>query len=264
VSTLYVQNASSVVTDAQAQSMTRAVGYQIRWQFCPAWGYTPTNLLFVDKHAKLPAGSQVIAILDDSDQAGALGYHSLDDHDVAYGRVFAKPSLDNGSQVFSGEYAVSATFSHECLEFLADVNVNCWAAAGEQQDGSPVLFAWEVADPCEGDSYTVRDMRTDVAVSNFVLPAYFDSGNTKGPWDYLRRLKGPFTIGQGGYAVKWTAAGQQQVFSDRMPEWRRELKRGELSRGGRRAGLGVPSGVPTAGGAGVLGRMLGKLRDHDG
>jgi hypothetical protein len=237
IAPLYIQNASTTVTDAQVQAMTRAAAYQARWQFAPVWNQLPTPVLFLDKSTKPAAGAQVIAVLDDPDQAGALGYHSEGSDGVAYGRVFAKPSLDNGSGVFTGEYAVSATLSHEVLEFIADPNVSYWASADQDQTGFP-LYAFEVADAVEGDSYAVRDVKTDILVSNFVLPVYFDPQNTKGPWDYLRRLTGPFTIGKGGYAVTWTAEkGQQQIYGREMPTWRQELKQHDMSRGGRRVGI---------------------------
>lgn len=235
--TIYVQNASTVLTETQTAAMTRACAYQARWQFAPAWGRQPTAVLYLAKGAAPPAGAQVIVILDDSDQAGALGYHSEGDNGVAYGRVFAKPSLDAGSTVFGGPYAVSATLSHEVLEFIADPAVSYWAVAGQDSTGAGAFYAFEVCDAVEDRSYQVRDLKTSINVSDFLLPAWFDPQASKGPFDYLHALHAPFSLTPGGYVVTWTGAQQTQVFGDELPAWRRDQKRHELSRGGRRVGV---------------------------
>ncbi len=108
-------NQSTVVKDADASAMTDALQTQVSRDFFPVWG-VDAKLTFLS-HGKNPAaGSWVIAILDNADQANALGYHDITPDGLPLGKVFAKTTIDDGGEV-------SVTTSHELLEMLGDHNV---------------------------------------------------------------------------------------------------------------------------------------------
>jgi len=139
----------------------------------------------------------VLVVLDSSDEAGALGYHS-EMGGVPYARVFTADCLEAG-------VAASSCLSHEVCEALADPFVNLWAA-----DGDGVLHAYEICDPVESTTYLDAH---GVALSNYVLPGWFDpTVPTGAPVDRQRALAVPFQIGAGGYAVVWDGSGVRQVF----------------------------------------------------
>ncbi|MFI0966990.1 hypothetical protein ACH4S8_37250 [Streptomyces sp. NPDC021080] len=229
-----VQNHSARVSDADAALMVRAVAHQVRYDVAPAWGQKYAAVVFLPLGAAVPAGSYAIGIYDDADQADALGYHSEEGDGTIYGKVFASPVLDNGGTVLQGELSVSAVLSHEVLETVVDPHVQLWAS-----DGGDGLYAYEACDAVEDGSYEVRVGGRTVAVSNFVLPAYFDAQSPAGTrLDHLAQLRRPFEISKGGYAVKITLgrnAKVDQVFGEHFPQWKKESKRHPLARLARRA-----------------------------
>ena len=76
--------------------MTRAVALQVKRDLCPAWGIQLLFVVYLGSEKDAQSGMQVIAVLDSSDQAGALGWHTEDQGELVYGRVFAQPVLENG------------------------------------------------------------------------------------------------------------------------------------------------------------------------
>ena len=71
-----VINESAVCKDADVEAWTRAVQEQVTQHFAPLWG-TSATLEFVAQGGKPVPTAWQMAILDDSDQASALGYHDL-------------------------------------------------------------------------------------------------------------------------------------------------------------------------------------------
>jgi hypothetical protein len=246
---LYVFNGSTLIHDEDVRAMVRACNIQIRDHVAPAWGidrvvvtfHSGTGLSSIQE--AVPAGSWVIGVLDNPDQAGVLGWHSQDDQDRIYGEVFAQPSLEDGqSTATQGPYAVSATLSHEIIETFGDPLCTAWSDSGRGY-----LVATELCDPVEADGYPIDG----VQVSNFVKPAWFDVLAPAGTsYDYLGKCKGPLSMTKGGYWVQMKDATETQkfgdvlnyfkdtgfdvrgsddlqaVFSPEMPQWRRALKMG--------------------------------------
>src|SRR5690348_1485515 len=93
-----ILNESTVVTDAEVQSWIPALQTQVTDHFCPAWGFGAT-LTFVPKSERPPPDAWQIAVLDNSDQAGALGYHDLTADNLPLAKVFAKSDLQFGNSV---------------------------------------------------------------------------------------------------------------------------------------------------------------------
>jgi hypothetical protein len=184
-----VVNKSSAVSDQDVKKALPAFQKQVSRDFTPAWGID-AKLTFVEKGKKPQAGSWWLVILDNSDQAGALGYHDVTQDGLPLGKVFAGTDIQLG-------YKWTITFTHELLEMLADPEINL--TVFRQPDANTgVLYAYEVCDPCEADEFGY-DI-DGVAVSDFVYPAWFEENRTSGTqFDHQKRINQAFGLLKGGY-----------------------------------------------------------------
>ena len=134
---------------------------------------------------------------DTSDTPGAAGYHDEDPVTaMPFVKVFALSTDDD----------TGVTMSHEFVELTEDAPANRWV------DGpGGMSYALELGDPVEGDTYVVDGEQ----VSNFVYPAWFDpKAKSTEKFDYLGKLKAPFTMTPGGYMIVRTEPGSiSQVFA---------------------------------------------------
>lgn len=220
---IYIINRSTLVSDTDVRAWTAACARQIRENVAPAYGLKPVRVQFLSAASHAPRGAWVLVVMDDADQAGALGYHSVDQLGRVYGRIFARPCLDYG-------VPVSTTGSHEIVETFVDPDVDRWIATGQ---GFQV--AYEACDPVEGDSYLIDG----TAVSDFVTPAWYGKGNhdgsTRTRWCETAGTLKPFELAPGGYYVKRLPDGsEEQVFGERANRQYVAAKRHELSRTVRR------------------------------
>ena len=185
-----VINASTVLKDAEVHKAVPALQAQVHDDFAPAWG-VDADLIFVPKGTEPPSGAWWLGILDNSDQAGALGYHDLTNEGLPLGKVFAGTDLQYGS-------AWTVTASHELLEMLGDPDVNLTAYV-EHSHGGMRLYAYEVCDACEADQYAYKI--NGVLVSDFVFPAWFEAfrKHSKTQFDRKEHIKKPFDLLPGGY-----------------------------------------------------------------
>ena len=87
-----VINSSTVLTDDDVLGAVAALQTQVHRDFAPAWGID-AEVVGVAKGKKPPVGSWWLAVLDDSDQAGALGYHDVTNEGLPLGKVFAGTDL---------------------------------------------------------------------------------------------------------------------------------------------------------------------------
>jgi hypothetical protein len=201
----------SSLPQAQAQAIVSALQVQVTRDFAPAWG-VPAALYLAPASVPVPTpGFWSIAFLDNSDVAGALGYHDLTADGLPIGKVFVKTTEAAGD-------LVSVTASHELLEMLADPDINL-VAEFDDGGGSPSkMYAYEVGDPVEDDTlgYDING----VLVSDFVYPAYFEqfraAGSTR--FDHQGKVSQPFQILSGGYLgmldLSNLTQGWQQVTAD--------------------------------------------------
>ncbi len=226
-----VVNESTLVTAEDLAAMTAAVALQAVEHWAPAWNRQPPDVLHFGDLANVPPGAAIVAILDDADQAGVLGYHDVTPNGRPYGKVFARVILDGGTAL-DGPNSVAVTLSHEVLELLGDDSANYWAF-----DAANVGHALEMCDACEADAYEVDVDGRPVSVSDFVLPAYFGPG-APGPYDYLNTLPGPFTVGAGGYEIRMIGGAVSQRFGARYPDSKLAGKYHPASRTNRRATAG--------------------------
>lgn len=191
-----VNDASSGVSDADAEAMVAAVAKQVLDDFGPRWN-AGAHFSFVPSTQKPPAGKWCVTLLDSSDQAGALGYHDLTPDGLPLGKVFAGTDRQYGS-------SVSVTLSHEVLEMLADPWI---ALAAQGPDGK--FYAWESADAVEDDSlgYEIDGIK----VSAFVTPAWFGTGDTAAGLTYpnVPAMTKPLQLIAGGYISVFDPASGQ-------------------------------------------------------
>jgi hypothetical protein len=208
-------NSSTVLTDDQVQAAVSPLQTQVHKDFAPAWGID-ADLTFVPKGSAPPPNSWWLAILDNSDVAGALGYHDVTDQGLPLGKVFAGTDLQDG-------LSWTVTASHELLEMLADPEINLTVFV-QPDSNSGTLYSYEVCDACEADEFGYDINGT--TVSDFVYPAWFESSRQEGStqFDYCHRLQKPLpTLLPGGYigAFDMTAgSGWHQITAERHPDIR--------------------------------------------
>ncbi len=104
-------NASTGVPDALAEQTMKDLQTQVTRDFYPIWGVN-AQLQFVGKGQKPNSSHWWLSLLDNSDQAGALGYHDLTSLGQPIGKAFVKTCQ---------QYGVSRTVdaSHE-------LSWRCW------------------------------------------------------------------------------------------------------------------------------------------
>lgn len=223
---IYVVNRSTLVTDTDVRAWTAACGRQIKENVAPAYGLPVRRVKFLSHTSHAPAGAWVLVVLDDADQAGALGYHSETADGRVYGRVFAQPCLQYG-------VPVSTTLSHEVVETFCDPDVDKWVDTGRGYS-----VAYEACDPVEGDSYQIDG----VAVSDFVLPSWYGqpNGDARYPqsltrWCTTAPALQPFDLAAGGYYVRrWPDGHEDQEFGRQANHDYIAAKRHALGRADRR------------------------------
>lgn len=199
-------NASTVVADSDVQEAMGALQTQVHRDFAPIWGID-ADLEFVPKDVDPPSGAWWLVVLDDSDQAGALGYHDVTNQGLPLGKAFAKSDIDGG-------YIWTVTVSHELLEMLVDPGINLATFVEQSSGGAGVLYAYEVCDACEADQYGYKI--DGITVSDFVCPSWFESFWAPGAsqFDYQNQIQRPFELLPGGYIGVYNVfagAGWQQL-----------------------------------------------------
>lgn len=222
-------NLSTTLSQDVAQAIVKAIATQVTHDFSPLWGVN-ANLYLAPAGQKTPTpGYWTIGFFDNSDQAGALGYHDLTADGLPLGKVFVATTLSAGA-------LVSVTASHECLEMLGDPDINLTAELDDAQGNPAKFYAYEICDACEDDSFGYQI--NAVTVSDFVTPEYFESFQHTNPakihqFDFMGQITAPFQILSGGYMGVLDLAnlgqGWQQVTADKAP-----LKASRANIGSRR------------------------------
>ena len=206
-----VINESTVLSDDQVNAAFPAFQIQVHRDFAPAWGID-ADLSLVPRGSSSSPGSWWLVILDNSDQAGALGYHDVTSEGLPLGKVFAGSDIQLGE-----EWTVTA--SHELLEMLADPEIDLTVFL-QPTANSGTLYAYEVCDPCQADSLGYEINGT--LVSDFVFPAWFESFRTQGStqFDQTKAINQPFALAPGGYISIFdvtTGTGWHQISAQGEP-----------------------------------------------
>jgi hypothetical protein len=222
---LSVINESTKFDNLDAKRAVAACAAQLKLHVAPLWDMLPGAVVFYADPAEMPPTADILAILDDADQAGALGYHDETPEGKPYARVFVSPVLEHGGNALSGTLSVSAVLSHEVCEWFGDRFINLWA-----DDRNGTEYAVELCDPVEQDSYEIDG----VAVSNFVTKRYFDINSPAGTqMDYLNKLTRPFSMTSGGYLLLRKGGQVHEKFGERYPQWKKALKQFPAARTAR-------------------------------
>lgn len=206
---------SSGVADSDAEAWTAALQKQVTNDFMPRW-HAGATLVYIPIGQKPPAETWQIALLANSDQAGALGYHDLTPDGYPLGHIFCQTDAKYGLKS-------SVTLSHELLEMLGDPEINLCI----QLDNN-TFAAYETADAVEDDNlgYDIDG----ITVSNFVLPSYFASATEVDPegYDFKKVLTGACpALATGGYMSIFdpSKGGWTQIGQARAEEGTRRLRR---------------------------------------
>lgn len=201
-----------MIPQGAAHAMVDACRAQVELHFTPAWSRLPALPQLFEGRALVPRGMPLLVLVDSSDQAGALGYHTQEFDGDIVGIVAAAPVLVAGGSLLTGSLSVAAVLSHEILETHADPFVNIWA---DGPDGR--LWAFEMCDPVQDGWYDING----VAVSSFVMPAFWDRWAPVGArFDWLGALQAPFSLTLGGYAVVRTGTGEVLQIGAAKPAWK--------------------------------------------
>jgi hypothetical protein len=204
-------NESTILSDADITPAVAALQKQVTNDFRPVWG-TDAELIMVPKGTQPSGGSWWLVLLDDSDQAKALGYHDLTTEALPVGKVFAASDLKAGT-------SWTVTASHELLEMLGDPNVNLTVFV-QNSNAAGILYAYEVCDACEDDSLGYQI--DNILVSDFVYPSWFESFRTEGStqFDRMNRMHNPFQLLAGGYIGMFnvnSGSGWHQTTAEKHP-----------------------------------------------
>ncbi len=203
-----ITNASTCLSDEQVEAVLPALQRQVSYDFRAYWDLDCT-LTFLGKDQRPTKGWWQIVVVDNPDQAGALGYHELTSAGTPLGKIFAQFDIQNGS-------SWTVTFSHELLEMLADPWIN-WCAVGSDNR----VYALEVCDPVEADGLGYRI--DSVLVSDFITPAWFER-TCADRVDFQQHVTRELELVAGGYISIFEA----------QRGWRQITAQGE----------GGPSGAP--------------------
>ncbi|HVI07346.1 MAG TPA: hypothetical protein VND65_03530 [Candidatus Binatia bacterium] len=224
-----VINESTVIADTDLSPVVIALQKQVSNDFRPMWG-ADAELNIISHGAQPPGGNWWLVLLDDSDQANALGYHDLTNEGLPMGKVFAASDLKAGT-------SWTVTASHELLEMLGDPNINL-TVFDQASNSAGTLYAYEACDACEDDSfaYTIDN----ILLSDFVYPSWFEGFRAEGStqFDRMNKIKKPFQLLAGGYIGVYnvTAGGGWTQKTDQRPT--NMLTRGAV--GSRRERRNIP------------------------
>jgi len=196
-----VVNQSTVISDADGTSMVAALNSLLP-TFCSDWSIPSATAIYVPlKSRVIPANAYKVYILDNTDVQGALGYHDIVS-DLPYAKIFAKTNTYYGGVTLyeptRTKPTLAQTLSHEVFEMLVDPKcVNWW-----MNPNNGYLFAGEVGDPVESNIVVVRlPNGTSVGMADWILPAWSDVQNARGPFNHLDTLLSPFSMSPGGYVL---------------------------------------------------------------
>jgi hypothetical protein len=199
--TISIINESTAVADTDVEAWVSALQTQVNEHFGPIWGMASDLRFLTSAEASQAANDWQLVVLDNSDQAGALGYHDMTAAGLPLGKVFAADDLKDNS-------SVSVTVSHELLEMLGDPTISSCIVQTDANGNVTGLLAYEACDAVEDDQYGYEI--NGVLVSDFIFPSWF-GGIEATKFDYQGHCAQAGEILSGGYTAKWTPSGWTQI-----------------------------------------------------
>jgi len=210
-----IVNRSTQFKDSDLPALTNALQLQVSGDWFKAWGSFAQLFHSKTTDPNPPSDHWVLGIFDNSDVAGALGYHDVTPTGQPLGKAFVSTTIADGG-------TFSVTVGHELLEMLGDPDINLTAEFDDASGNPSKFYAYEVCDAVEADAlaYPITVPKefqgegTTVLVSDFVLPSWFQSF-APGPYAFKTSLPSPFSLASGGYIgvldLANLSAGWQQV-----------------------------------------------------
>ncbi len=188
--------------------------------FAPVWG-TPCTIV---QSADFQPGCWAMALFDEPDQPGVLGYHDLTPEGLPLAKIAVAAVQRAGKQV-------TMTATHELSEMLVDPGTNLLV-----QGSDNTLYAFEVCDPVEEEGFSINGY----TVTSFLYPAWFAAAggqryvDPNGKLDHGGHTTKPFEIPPRGYMPVLKDNQWTQIFGslDKQNDYRKEDRRGR--RGERR------------------------------
>lgn len=229
-----VENHSTVVDDKTFFQAVWATAYQLKYQFGRSpWvkeGICPplSKMLMLGKGQKPPPGAWHLVLMDVSEEAGTLGFHSDEEGTkIPFSDVFCKDALDAGA-------SIGSVLSHEAMEMLVDPHVATPYVV--KRKGKLVIV--EVADPVQGHDYDVGEpegRKVGVTVADFCNPAWWEIGKLAGvagtPMSFRESVKRAFQLAKEGYISEAPVSNPeawQPIFGENiseLPQWASRLPR---------------------------------------
>ncbi len=247
-----VVSLSKRLADAEVLAVVRAVNRQVQEDFAAHWHLTATLRLegtaqrLDAKGTPMLLRGDAILYLDDSPHGdGTDGFHQVNGRGIPFGVVHTEiaKEIDGG---------FSSTFSHEVLELVGNPLLNSVVAGPHPVERRRHVFHWrEVCDPVQADTYELDG----VAVSNFLLPSYYDASEAlPHRRDFLAtRGRGgdlpAFGLAKGGYTTFWDPEKHGWVVLDADQEARRRRTLKEQAttrRAARRPALRLAEDAPAS------------------
>lgn len=200
-----VINKSNKITDTDGSLMCKAVEQQINLHVGPVWNIRNLNIKYYKSDQSIPNKYWVVE-LKDCDDPQTYGYHTEYDNQI-YAVICIDTILQNGGKILYDylnptNVTVSSVLSHEVCEMVIDSLATFWAEGTQIPEGN--LYALEICDPVQGDSYAISINNNKISLSNFIYPSWFnnlDSDKKEDKYDYLNKLSLPFTMTDGGYYI---------------------------------------------------------------
>ena len=225
IDVIYLINKSTLITDSDLAIIGSAINITLP-TFCGSWNLVAPKCKMIGKGKPTPAGHTNVYIMDAPDLSGAFSYYDEVDN-KPIGKVFVKLILDNGGGIMVGKAAsisVSQVISNEVFGLLGDVLCNSWWISPNYS----TFYAFEVCDPVQSNRIKVFTNNTTVSISDWILPAWSDPQNKKGPFNYTNTLKAPFQVDKNGYAITCTSGTVEYVFGSEVPQWVKDHKMNSL------------------------------------
>lgn len=180
--TVAVVNQSTTDSDTTVKKWIDAVKIQADRDIARFWGGSVDFVL-----AKTPPPADWYCLItDNSDTAGALGWHDVGPQGQPIIKVFTEFEAQ-------GAGSSSITLSHEIAESIGDTNANT-TVQGFDEQGRACLYFRENCDPVENNTYQING----VDVSDFITPSWFVNKSTA-QLDFLKAVSKPYQILLGGY-----------------------------------------------------------------
>lgn len=214
-----VTNESTVESDADVQARLQALDDQVNLDLAPIWQVPQVQSVFVPKGQPIPAEAQRLErVLDDADQAGALGYHSDSAQEgIPTSYIFSRTAL-------SANASPSNVHSHERCEAAVDPFISYTVSLDLQIGGfrgglSAVVMA-EVSDGPEADQFGYK--RNGILLANFVTPLWFSMpwkapvGFKTGQFDFAGNVSAAFGLTNQGKPVGINPGGYLALRLERV------------------------------------------------